>query len=163
MKREIEAQDGAWYNRRILPYRTDDGQVEGVVITFADVSEIKAAEREIEAARAYSDSIIDTIRQPLVVLDEELRVVSANRSFYDIFALEPRETVGQTLAGVGDHRLDIPELRDFLDRVRLEPAPVEECEIELNLPRLGKRALLLNSRQIRDGSAAKRKILLAID
>jgi two-component system CheB/CheR fusion protein len=163
MKREIEAQDGAWYNRRILPYRTDDGQVEGVVITFADVSEIKAAEREIEAARAYSDSIIDTIRQPLVVLDEELRVVSANRSFYDVFALEPGETVRRTLGDAGDRRLDIPELRGFLDRVRLEPTPVEECELEVNLPRLGKRALLLNSRQIRDGSAAKRKILLAID
>ena len=163
MKREIEAQDGAWYNRRILPYRTDDGQVEGVVITFADVSEIKLAEREIEAARAYSDSITDTVRQPLVVLDEELRVVSANRSFYELFALEPRETVNQTLGHAGDHRLDIPELRDFLERVRFESAPVEECEIELNLPRLGRRALLLNSRHIRDGSAAKRKILLAID
>ena len=80
--REIEAADGAWYIRRILPYRTQDNRIEGVVITFADISEIKAAEREIQAARAYSDSIIDTIRQPLVVLDEELRVVSANRSFY---------------------------------------------------------------------------------
>ena len=98
LKHEIEAQDGAWYNRRILPYRTDDNRVEGVVITFADISEIKAAEREIEAARAYSDSIIDTIRQPLVVLDEALRVVSANRSFYDTFALAPGKTVGQPLA-----------------------------------------------------------------
>src|SRR5581483_10678076 len=83
--REIEAENGAWYNRRILPYRTQEGRVDGVVITFADISETKAADREIRAARAYSDSIIDTIRQPLVVLDDQLRFVSANRSFYDMF------------------------------------------------------------------------------
>ena len=67
--REVEADNGAWYTRRILPYRTQDDRVEGVVITFADISERKAAERAIEAARSYSDSIINTIRQPLVVLD----------------------------------------------------------------------------------------------
>jgi len=67
--REVGADNGAWYTRRILPYRTQDAQVAGVVITFADISERKTAERAIEAARSYSDSIIDTIRQPLVVLD----------------------------------------------------------------------------------------------
>ncbi len=163
MKREIEAEAGTWYNRRILPYRTGDNRVAGVVITFADVSEIKAAEREIEAARAYSDSIINTIRQPLVVLDEALKIVSANRSFYDMFALTPEDALGQPLGGAGDRRFDSPELRVFLGRFRAEPAPIEECEIELDLPRIGKRTLLLNARMISDGAAAKRKALLAID
>ncbi|MGO8917800.1 MAG: chemotaxis protein CheB [Stellaceae bacterium] len=163
LKHEIEAQDGAWYNRRILPYRTDDNRVEGVVITFADVSEIKAAEREIEAARAYSDSIIDTIRQPLVVLDEALRVVSANRSFYDTFTLAPGKTVGQPLADSLDSHADIPGLRDFLDRVQAEPSLTEDCEIELDLPLLGKRSLLLNARKMSGGSRGKGKILLAVD
>jgi two-component system CheB/CheR fusion protein len=163
LKHEIEAGDGAWYNRRILPYRTDDNQIEGVVITFAGVSEIKAAERELQAARAYSDSIIDTIRQPLVVLDEELRVVSANRSFYDIFALEPEKTMGRPLGDTVDQHFEIPGLRGFLDRVQAEPARIEDREIELDLPLLGKRSLLLNARKIRDGSPEKVKILLVID
>src|SRR6185437_16919812 len=80
-QQEIEAGDGAWYMRRILPYRTHDNRIEGVVITFADISEVKTAERRIEAARTYSDSIINTIRQPLVVLDQELRIVSGNDAF----------------------------------------------------------------------------------
>ena len=163
IQREIEAQDGAWYNRRILPYRTDDNRIEGVVITFADVTEIKAAEREIQAARTYSESVIDTIRQPLVVLNEEQRVISANRSFYEIFALAPKETVGQPLWGIGDHHFDIPGLRGLLDRAQSESAPIEDCEIELELPHLGKRVLQLNARKIRDGSPAKGKILLAIE
>src|SRR5437867_3284618 len=85
LNREVAGDNGAWYIRRILPYRTQDNRVEGVVITFADISERKTAERAIESARSYSDSIIDTIRQPLVVLDEELFVISASRSFYSTF------------------------------------------------------------------------------
>src|ERR1700730_2096062 len=83
--REVETDRGAWYTRRIVPYRTQDDQVEGVVITFGDISERKNAERAIEAARSYSDSIINTISQPLIVLDEKLRVISANPSFYTTF------------------------------------------------------------------------------
>jgi two-component system, chemotaxis family, CheB/CheR fusion protein len=163
LKREIEAQDGAWYNRSILPYRTDDNRIEGIVITFANVSEIKGAEREVEAARAYSDSIINTIRQPLVVLDETLRVVSANQSFYDTFALDPAALVGRRLDEIGDQHAVIHGLRGFLDRAQAEPAPIQDCEIELVLPQLGKRSLLLNARKIRNGSAGSGNILLAID
>ena len=161
--REIEAEGGAWYVRRILPYRTQDNRVDGVVITFADISEIKAAEREIRAARAYSDSIIDTIRQPQVVLNAELQVVSANRSFYRTFALAREETVGRVLQLAADGHPEIPGLRGFLDRVRAEPAPVEDYEVEIELPLLGRRRLLLNAREIRDGPLGKPKILLAID
>ena len=161
--REIEGEGGAWYVRRILPYRTQDNRIDGVVITFADISEIKAAEREIRAARAYSDSIIDTIRQPLVVLDEELRVVSANRSFYRTYALAAEATVGRMLGLAGDRHVEIPGLRGFLGRVRAEPVAVEDYEIEFELPLLGRRLLLLNAREIRDGPLNGRKILLAID
>jgi two-component system CheB/CheR fusion protein len=161
--REVETEGGGWYVRRILPYRTQDNRIDGVVITFADISEIKAAEREIQAARAYSDSIIDTIRQPLVVLDEELRVVSANRSFYRMFERAPGETVGRLLALAGEVHLGIPGLPEFLERVRAEPVPAEDYEVEIELPLLGRRLLLLNAREIRDGPRGGRKILLAID
>ena len=162
--REVETEGGGWYVRRILPYRTQDNRIDGVVITFADISEIKAAEREIHAARAYSDSIIDTIRQPLVVLDEELRVVSANRSFYRSFALTREETVGKPLGFVENGDLGSPGLRGFLDRVQVEqPVPVEDYEVETELPVLGRRLLLLNARKIRDGLLGGRKILLAIE
>ena len=98
--REVEADSGAWYTRRIVPYRDQDDKVEGVVITFTDISEGKAAERAIEAARSYSESIINTIHQPLVVLDADLRVISASRSFYDTFSAAPEATVGRHLHAV---------------------------------------------------------------
>ena len=157
--REVETEGGGWYVRRILPYRTQDNRVDGVVITFADISEIKAAEREVQAARAYSDSIIDTIRQPLVVLDEELRVVSANRSFYRTFGRAPGETVGRSLALADEGHSEIPGLPGFLERVRIEPVPVEDYEVEIELPLLGRRFLLLNAREIRDGPRGGRQDL----
>ena len=163
LAREIEAEGGAWYIRRILPYRTQDNRIDGVVITFCRHLRDKGGGARIRAARAYSDSIIDTIRQPLVVLDAELQVVSANRSFYRTFALTREETVGRVLQLADDGRPEIPGLRGFLDWVRVEPVPVEDYEVEIELPLFGWRRLLLNAREIRDGPLGGRKILLAID
>src|SRR5690349_14803913 len=161
--REVEADNGAWYTRRILPYRTQDTQVAGVVITFADISERKKAERAIEAARSYSDSIINTIRQPLVVLDEELYVISASRSFYSTFLVEPEQTVGRQGDAVDEGRLDNAALRGFLDRLRNCEAVIEEQEIAVELPPRGVRSLLVCGLAISDEPLATRKILLTIE
>jgi two-component system CheB/CheR fusion protein len=161
--REIVAERGAWYMRRIQPYRTSDNRIEGVVITFADISEMKAAEGAIQAARAYSESIIDTVRQPLVVLDNELCVVSANRSFYRMFAVEAEDVATKPLGTVAGHHAGASGLRAFLAEVQAEPSHVEDYEIEIELPTLGRRLLLLNARKLRDEPHGKPKILLAID
>jgi two-component system CheB/CheR fusion protein len=163
ISREIETDRGAWHIHRSLPYRAAAGRLEGVVFTFSDISELKAAERRIQAASAYSDSIIDTVRQPLVVLDEALCVISANRSFYRIFALTPADTVGRRLDAAGGGQLAGPTLRGFLDLVAAGGDAIEEHEIEIELPKIGRRALLLNARKIREEPSAKRKILVAID
>jgi two-component system CheB/CheR fusion protein len=161
--REIEAENGCWYIRRILPYRTQDNRIDGVVITFSDISEMKAADQEIQAARAYSDNIIDTIRQPLVVLDDGLRFVSANRSFYGTFGLQPGEAVGKPLEIIAGPHAGAQGLRIFLEGVLAEPSHREDYETEIDIPALGHRLLLLNARRLRDGPHGKPKVLLAID
>jgi two-component system, chemotaxis family, CheB/CheR fusion protein len=161
--REVMAENGAWYTRRILPYRTGDDHAEGVVVTFNDISERKTAERAIEAERSYSDNIINTIRQPLVVLDEEFCVISASRSFYDTFSVEPEETVGRHLDAIDDGHFDIAALRGFLDRLRLGEAVIEDFEIEMALPARGTRSLLVNALAICEEPLAPRKVLVTID
>ena len=160
VRREVKADDGAWYIRGILPYRSG-GSVDGVVITFAGISEIKAAEREIEAARAYLDSIIATIRQPLVVLDDELRVVSASSSFHRVFSVKPEELIGRNLLAAGDH-LDVPALREFLTSIQVRGATINDHEVEIELPSSGRRAFSMSARVLREEPSAKRKILVAI-
>ena len=161
--REVEAESGAWYNRRLLPYRDENKTVRGVVITFADISEMKAVEREIETARAYSNSIVDTIRQPLVVLDHEWRVISASPSFYRGFAIRPGDAVGKTLPTLRDRCLDVPALRSYLDQLAAGREAAEDYEIEIDLPPRGRRVLMLNARKIPVAARAKPRTLLAID
>ena len=162
LSREIEGASGTWFIRRVMPYRRQDGGIEGVVITFADISELKLAEREIEAARSYSDSIVETIRQPLVVLDEELRVISASSAFYRTFGAKPEEAVGRVLGTAGAIQFKTPLFRTFLDKVQTRSANIDDQEVEIELPPHGRRSLLLSARHIL-GPAARRKILLTID
>ena len=112
------------------------------------------------ASRGY---IIDAIRQALVVLDEKLRVIAANRAFYRAFAVMPEETIGQHLIEVGDHRLDVPALRGFLDLFQADDAAIEDYEIEIELPALGSRVLLLSAEKIRGEPEAACEIVVVID
>ena len=163
LSREIELDQDSWYLRRIHPYRANDDRIEGVVITFADISELKVAQREFEAAQVYSDSIVETIRQPLVVLDGELRVVSASRAFYDAFGAKQEDSVGQAIGSIGAFRFKNARLQAFLDLVRAGEENIEDHEIELDPPPLpGRRSLLMSARNI-VGPSKGRKILVTIE
>ena len=163
INREVEADSGAWFNRSIAPYLTRNKDVQGVVVTFADISVLKLAEREIEASRAYANSIVDTIRQPLVVLDHELRIVSASPSFYRMFVITPASAVGRRLPDLRDRCLDVEALRAFLDRTAAGHAVIENQEVEIDLPPRGKRVLQLNAHEIPAVPPDKPRTLLAID
>ena len=74
----------------------------------AQIAERKRAEETFEKAQEYSESIVETIREPLIVLTPDLKVISANRSFYKMFHVTPEETEGRFVYSIGDHSLDIP-------------------------------------------------------
>jgi len=162
VRREVRAVNGGWFIRAMLPYRSHGGGIEGVVITFTDVSEIKAAEREFEASGTYLDSISATIRRPLVVLDENLRVVSASSSFHRIFSVEPGELIGRCLSAAGDH-LDVPALREFLASIQTRGGTTSDHDVEFELPGLGRRAFLMSAREFREEPSGRWKILVTID
>jgi two-component system CheB/CheR fusion protein len=115
-----------------------------------------------DAGGDYSglDRTMDAVRQPLIVLDEKLHIIFANRAFYQTFAVTREEAVGRHLAAIGDRRLDVSALRDFLDLIQGGHA-IEDYEIELPAP--GSRVLLLNGRRIRGEPLGKREILVTID
>ena len=163
VRREIMTDAGAWYMRRILPYPSQDEEIEGLVVTFTDVTEMKSVEMEISAARSYAENIIDTIQEPLVVLDQEMRVISVNSAFYRMVDAKPEDTVGRSLADTDAHHLDVPELRDFVERIRSGSGNIENCQVEVQLPSLGQRTLLLNARAILQGAPGRRKILVTLD
>lgn len=114
-------------------------------------------------ALAYADSIINTIREPLLVLDSNLRVVSTNRSFYTTFLVNPEETVGRMVYELGNHQWDIPALRELLERILPEKESFSDYEVSHAFPTLGMRTMLLNARQLRRGFGLPPLILLAIE
>jgi two-component sensor histidine kinase len=104
--------------------------------------------RGIEASNALAQAIVDTVREPLLVLDKNLRVIVASRSFYSVFRAEPQHTQGRMLHELGSGQWDIPSLRIFLERVASEDSVIESYEVEQTFPDIGHRIMCLNGRKI---------------
>jgi two-component system CheB/CheR fusion protein len=165
---EVQTKDGTWYQMRILPYRTSKNVIDGLVVTFTHIHKIKVAyeeiqklNQEIQLAQEYSNNIIDTVRDSLLILGKDLKVLSANRSFYKMFNTVSEKTVGKFVYDLQDNNWDIPELRKLLEEIIPESSFFEDYEVEYNF-KDGKRKLLLNAREIFQGDKESQLILLAI-
>jgi two-component system CheB/CheR fusion protein len=128
-EREVETTDGAWRAMRILPYRTSDNAIDGLVLTFTDIDRVKKAEAAAQRERAFAESIVDTVREGLVVLDAKLRVISANRAFYASFSLTPAQVEGRPLFEVGAGEWSSPSLRSVLGEIVKSDRPFEGLEV----------------------------------
>jgi PAS domain-containing protein len=114
-------------------------------------------------ACALAQSIVDTVREPVVVLDKELRVIAASRSFYSAFNVSPKETQGKLLYVLGDGQWDIPTLRALLERIIPERGVMENYEVEHEFPGLGRRTMYLNARQVFYEEGAETTVLLGME
>ena len=137
-------------------------------IQGADIEEsFGLADRNPLAAVAHghslAEAIVDTVREPLVVLDRDLRVIAASRSFYQTFAVEPRNTQGRMIYELGDGQWNIPALRTVLEEVIPKQRTLEAYEVEHEFPTIGRRVMLLNARQVLDEDGSAAALLLAIE
>jgi two-component system CheB/CheR fusion protein len=169
---EVQTSDSRWYLMRISPYRTSDNVIDGAVVTFTDISGLKEMERSlrksqdlIQQARKYAEGIVATVREPLLVLDAQLKVMSASRSFYRDFLAAPETTENVHLYSLGNRQWDIPALRQLLEGVLSENKFFEDYPVEHEFPKIGHRRMLLNARQIQQEDQDQRGplILLAIE
>ena len=109
------------------------------------------------------EDIVKTIREPLLVLNHDLKVISVSRSFYDFFKVTPEETVGQLIYDLGSKQWDIPKLRELLETILPEKTSFDNYEVEHDFADIGRRVMLLNARQIQRVLGKERIILLAIE
>ncbi len=123
----------------------------------------RAAPNDVRQPRSLADAIVDTVREPLVVLDRDLRVLTASRSFYQTFGAEPGETQGRLFYELAEGQWDIPALRRLLEEVIPQRRTIEAYEIEHEFASMGRRALLLNARQVFDEANPDSALLLAIE
>ncbi|MFA5112845.1 MAG: PAS domain S-box protein [Candidatus Margulisiibacteriota bacterium] len=119
--------------------------------------------RQLQDAREIAESTINAVHEPLIILDGELKVVSASRSFYQVFKVNPAETERQFIYELGNSQWDIPALRKLLEEIIPGNESFDNYEVEHEFPVIGKRTMLLNARRIPRPPAKPRVILLAIE
>ncbi len=160
---ELCTVDGNWYLVRIQPYRTLENVIEGLVLTFTDISQRIKTEAAVQQARDMAEGIVESIREPLLVLDGNLQVVSANRAFYQYFRASLADTVGRKIYDLGNGQWDIPALRELLEIVLPREQNFEGYVVEHDFPAIGHRRLKLNARRIDGKAGIAPLILLAMD
>ncbi|MFZ2418873.1 MAG: PAS domain S-box protein [Smithellaceae bacterium] len=122
-----------------------------------------SAKLAAEEARRYAENIVETIREPLLVLDADLKIVSANRNFYKTFKVAPGETLGTFLYDLGNKQWDIPKLRELLEEVLPEKEAFDGFKVEHHFESIGYKVMLLNARQIYRKDIGTKMILLAME
>ncbi len=161
--REIRSDGGNWLSVRVLPYRTIDNVIDGVVINIIDITEVKRIQKLAEDAGAYAESIVETVREPMLVLDGSFRVVSGNTAFYETFRTSRQESEGVHVYELGGGQWNIPELRELLEKIIPEKSSFNDFRVEHDFPLIGHRVLLLNARRIEQSGSRPHLILLAME
>jgi two-component system CheB/CheR fusion protein len=162
-EKPVRTTDNEWFLVRIMPYRTLENVIEGIVMTFSDITGLKVVEAKARAARDYAQNIVDTVREPLLVLNGSFEVVSASRSFYRTFGDKPEETQGHNLFTLGEGQWEIPRLRGLLEKVLTSDTAFEDFEVSHDFPGLGHRTMLLNARRVAGDPEMMPLILLAFE
>jgi two-component system CheB/CheR fusion protein len=154
--REIRDAHGRWYSMHILPSMGTDGITDGAVLMLIDIDASKRG-------RDFAEAIVETVREPLVILDHNLKVVKANKAFYAAYQTAPDETAHRLIYDLGNGQWNIPKLRELLENILPAHAKFEGFEVDHEFEQVGRKVMLLNAREIFDANAQTRTILLAIE
>jgi two-component system CheB/CheR fusion protein len=154
--RDVRDSHGRWYSLRILPSLGPDGKVDGAVLMLIDID---AAKRGLD----FAEAIVETVREPLVILNQNLQVVKANKTFYATFQAAREETEGRLIYGLGNGQWDIPKLRELLENILPAHATFRDFEVTHDFEHVGRKVMLLNASEIFNPNAQARAILLAIE
>ena len=145
------------------PIHDGNGEVVGVALVFRDITERRLQEQLLQDTLNYAEAILATLREPFIVLDDNLRIKTANRSFYAAFKVSPKETEGKFIYDLGNGQWDLPELRTLLKEVLSNNHPIHDFEVEQTFPAIGHRLMRLNAGRLASVNSQPDLILLAIE
>jgi two-component system CheB/CheR fusion protein len=137
-EREIQTKEGAWRMMRIMPYRTHDNLIDGLVLTFVDIDRIKRIEEQEQAARARAEALVDAVPLPVLVLEATgLKVLRANRAFYTRFRANPKAVAGETCPSIFDERWPAGDALAQLKALASGESQSAQLQLRETLPRVG--------------------------
>jgi two-component system CheB/CheR fusion protein len=153
---DIRDSHGHWYSLRILPSAGPDGKTDGAVLMLIDID---AAKRGLD----FAEAIVETVREPLVILNQNLQVMKANKSFYETFQAVREDTEERLIYDLGNGQWNIPKLRELLENILPAHATFRDFEVTHEFEHVGRKVMLLNASEIFNPNAQARTILLAIE
>jgi two-component system CheB/CheR fusion protein len=162
-EQEVQDRHGRWYSVQIRPYRTTENKIDGVVITYADIDTVKKSLALSQEAREYSEAIVETVREPLLVLDAGLHIKSANKAFYKTFMVTPEETLDSSIFDLGNGQWNIPQLRVLLEEILPNNRLFTDFNVDHAFPNIGYKKMLVNARRIVSVDNQTKLILMAIE
>ncbi len=160
-EQEIQDWQGRWFSMTIRPYKTIDNRIDGALVTLEDINDLKLGMNHIKEARDYAQAIVETVREPLIIMSKDLHVITANQAYYRIFEAIPDATENKYFYELQNGRWNIPMLRNLLENILGENTNFNDFEVDYRDPATGRKILLLNARRIARESVDL--ILLAID
>ncbi len=166
VSKEMEVQDerGHWFLMRIRPYLTAEKKIDGAVLSFLDIDAIVRSKREIEKSHDYSQTVMSTMSEPLIVLDADMRVVSANRAFCQAYSVAEAEIDRKDVFEVSKIGWDVlPMLRERLAQVLNDGSVINDWSVEHEFPGVGLRALILNARPVRSKAEGPKLVVVTLD
>ncbi|MCP3137387.1 CheR family methyltransferase [Pyxidicoccus xibeiensis] len=164
LARELEVQDrsGRWYRMHLRPYQTTDHRIDGAILSLVDIDALKHHVSQVEWARDYASGIVEAVQVPLMVLDADMRVLSANHAFFQAYGGSPAETVAKPVFELSGGAWDVPELRASLGQMLARNTSLQGLELEHVFPRLGRRRMSLSARSVHSRTGVP-MLLLAIE
>lgn len=162
-EQEIQDMQGRWYSMTIRPYKTVDNRIDGAIVTLEDINDLKQGMLRIKEARDYAEAIVETVREPLIVLGEDLRVVTANQAYYKNFAVTPEAIESKYLFDLQDGLWNMSGLRNLLEDIIQENSVFSDLEVNYDAPGAGRRSMLLNARKVAREASETQLILLAVE
>ncbi|MEO6873960.1 MAG: CheR family methyltransferase, partial [Opitutaceae bacterium] len=159
---EVQAANGHWFSLRLRPYLTIDNRVDGAVLVLVDITDLKKTQRLVTEAHEHAAAIIRTVHDPLVILNSQLRLQSANAAFYRSFRLSLKDAQDRSLFELDHGAWNIPRLRQQLLNVLMRHGSFDNFEVTHTFAKLGRRTLVLNARRLNEEGGHAKQILLGI-
>ena len=159
---EVQDRDGHWYDLRIRPYRTIDNKIDGAVVLLVDIDVLKQSAQELMEAKIYAETIVETVREPLLVLDLNLQAIGANHAFYEKFQVQPIQTEHRSIFELGNGQWNIQSLRSLLEAILAGQREFQDFEVEHDFEQIGHKIMVLNARKM-PPIGETQMILLAIE
>ncbi len=161
IEREVQDRSGHWYSLRVRPYRTIDNRIDGAVLILVDIGSLKSTVEDLKDSHSFNETIVDTITQPVVFLDSQMRVRKCNRAYLRAFQVKEDEVIKGSFFEISDGCWNSPMLKALLSDVIPKNAHITDYQYDHEFPKVGRRSVILNARRIqRDGAV---NLMLILD